>query len=412
MNKIRESWAIFSAAPHRLFFWGGASYAALSVLLWTVQLIALRTGLFPVYPWTVPYPQAHAFMMIYGLFGFYFFGFLLVTFPRWLNGENVPKKIYCSAWLSILAGSHLFWIGLYFSRPLTLIACLLLLLGYLLVLRSLVKILMLSSETSRYQQVLICLGISSGAAGIALFAWGVASGQTAAFFMSRELGISLFLLPVILSVTHRMVPFFASTVSPDYQLYRWPPALLLYALLLVARIGLVRFHLTAWSWIPDAAILAVLTLEVVQWKLWRASRPALLVVLMVGLGWIWLSFALSAGEGLYMFLTDTPARPFGQAALHALTVGGFGTLLVGISTRVTLGHSGRGLATNRLIAGIFWAFQLVPIARVAPEIAGYWVPGLAGQGFWSGLGWSAIFGLWFFLFAPVLMRPRSDGRPG
>ncbi|MCH7479015.1 MAG: NnrS family protein, partial [SAR324 cluster bacterium] len=79
---------------------------------------------------------------------------------------------------------------------------------------------------------------------------------------------------------------------------------------------------------------------------------------------------------------------------------------------VTLGHSGRGLFTDRTIPLLFYGFQIVPVSRIAPEILGYWRPELAVQSFWSGALWVLFFAIWFLGVGSILLRPRSDGRPG
>jgi uncharacterized protein involved in response to NO len=405
------SWQSFSAAPHRLFLWGGALYAVVSVALWTAQQASLYTPALPAFAWSVPFPQAHGFMMLYGLLGFYLFGFLLTTFPRWLNEEPVPRATYVTAWVLHSAGAHGFWVGLFAGRGLALAAALALLAGYAVTVRACVAIL-LRTRSDRTQQVYVVAGLLAGMAGIAAMAWALASDAPWAYRAMRWVGLYPFLLLVVLTVVYRMVPFFTSTVSPGYELRRSRSALPLFAAAAVARAALGFAGLVAWSWLPDALLLATLLRELALWRPWRAQMPPLLLILYLALGWFVLAFALGAGESLAVLLGGLPAPPFRNAALHALAVGGFGGLLLGISTRVSLGHSGGGLATDRLLHMLFWGFQAVPLARVLPEVLGYWFPALSVHGFWAGLGWVLVFGVWFARVGPALMRPRVDGRPG
>jgi uncharacterized protein involved in response to NO len=260
--------------------------------------------------------------------------------------------------------------------------------------------------------VYVVAGLLAGMAGIAAMAWALASDAPWAYRAMRWVGLYPFLLLVVLTVVYRMVPFFTSTVSPGYELRRSRSALPLFAAAAVARAALGFAGLVAWSWLPDALLLATLLRELALWRPWRAQMPPLLLILYLALGWFVLAFALGAGESLAVLLGGLPAPPFRNAALHALAVGGFGGLLLGISTRVSLGHSGGGLATDRLLHMLFWGFQAVPLARVLPEVLGYWFPALSVHGFWAGLGWVLVFGVWFARVGPALMRPRVDGRPG
>jgi uncharacterized protein involved in response to NO len=405
------TWQSFSAAPHRLFLWGGALYAVVAVGLWTVQQGALYTPALPPLAWSVPYPQAHAFMMIYGVLGFYIFGFLLTTFPRWLDAPAVPRRLYVAAWLLLMAGAHGFWLGLFWGRALALLALLAVWLAYATAAWACLAIL-LRSQAERGQQVYIAAGLLWALLGIALAGWALLADAAWAWRAARWIGVYPFLLQVVLTVVYRMVPFFTSTVTPGYTLRRSRGALPLFTAALLGRAALGYAGLHGWAWIPDAVLLVTLLRELLLWRFWRAAFPPLLAVLYLALGWFVLAFALGAGESLAVLLTGLAAPPFRNAALHALTVGGFGSLLLGISTRVSLGHSGGGLATDRLLNALFWGYQAVPLARVLPEVLGHWVPALAVQGYWSGLGWVAAFAVWFLRVGPVLMRPRLDGRPG
>lgn len=409
---LSDRWSVFSASPHRMLFWSGVSYSVLAILLWSfLQTSLFQPWLAPIL-WKLPYIQAHGFMMIYGVFGFYFFGFLLTTFPRWLDQPSVSKPAYVAVWACLFLGAHLFWVGLFAGKYFSLVGSVLMFCAYVIAIREATNILLSAKNASRYQQVVILLGLTVGAFGIALYGWGIATQNFVMLASVSTFGIYLFLLPVILAVLHRMVPFFTSTVTEGYQIRRWPMALWLYLVLLLVFAYLENSHKPEWTWVASLPIALVLTTELVMWKFWLADRRPLLFILYLGLGWIWFSFVLSGSESLYMLLADLPARPFGRAALHALLVGGFGSMLIGISTRVTLGHSGRGLATDRLTAFLFYGFQIVPLARVLPEIAGFWVPPLAVQGYWAGWLWAIVFGIWFVAFGPALTRPRSDGRPG
>lgn len=404
------SWQSFSAAPHRLFLWGGGLYAVVSIALWTLQQASLYTSALAPITWSVAYPQAHAFMMIYGVLGFYVFGFLLTTFPRWLATDPVPRPVYLTAWLLLMTGTHGFWLGLFLGRGLALAAVLAVLAAYLVGIGACLHVLR-HTQAEHTQQVYIIAGLVMGALGIAAMAVSLAAPAPWAYRAARWIGVYPFLLLVVLTVVYRMVPFFTSTVTPGYEVRRSPSALPLFAIALVARAVLGYAGLAAWTWPADAVLLGTLLRELVRWRFWRVRRPPLLVILYLALAWFVAGFALGTGESLAVLLGAPPGL-FHNAALHALAVGGFGSLLLGISTRVSLGHSGGGLVTDRLLNALFWGYQVVPLARVLPDLLGHWVPSLAVQGYWSGVGWVLVFGLWFWRVGPVLMRPRLDGRPG
>ena len=395
-----------------MMFWSGVTYSILVMGLWSFHQTSLFQPWLPPVLWLVPYPQAHGFMMVYGVLGFYFCGFLLTTFPRWLDQPEVARSEYILIWFLLSLGAHLFWVGLFAGSELSAAGVFLFLGGLAVAVRRMGLILLASTSANRYQQVMILFGLTSGLVGLSLYGAGITLADPVLISTVRPMGVYLFLLPVVLGVIHRMVPFFTSTVTPNYEVRRWAPALLIYALLLSIRSGLELRGLSQWSMLSDLPMALVLGIELAMWRFWRADRRPLLLVLYMAMAWLWLSFLVSGLESVVMVFRELPVRPFGHAAMHMMTVGGLGTLLLGISTRVTLGHSGQGLATDRLTALLFYLFQLVPLMRIAPEIAGYWIPTIKMHSFWSGWGWVLVFGVWFLAFGRVLTQPRSDGRPG
>jgi uncharacterized protein involved in response to NO len=92
-------------------------------------------------------------------------------------------------------------------------------------------------------------------------------------------------------------------------------------------------------------------------------------------------------------------------------MGFFGGLLIAMVTRVTMGHSGRRLAMDRVAFACFLAVQAAAAARVLSEVV---VAPLAIQ--WLLLGsiiaWLAAFAAWGARNAVIYLTPRIDGRPG
>lgn len=119
-------------------------------------------------------------------------------------------------------------------------------------------------------------------------------------------------------------------------------------------------------------------------KLW--SVP-LLWILHLGYAWIVLGFAL-----------------------HAFTAGGIGVLTLGMMARVSLGHTGRMLEPAPPMTWAFVAINLAALIRVATPLVypEAYAMGMAA----AGLLWIAAFGLFAAIYAPILLRPRVDGKPG
>src|SRR6266581_123479 len=96
----------------------------------------------------------------------------------------------------------------------------------------------------------------------------------------------------------------------------------------------------------------------------------------------------------------------GLAPLHALGIGACASLLLGMVSRVSLGHAGRPIAADRVIWTGFWTLQAAAALRMLAEIlplSGPWNPA-----FIAALLWLAAWSAWALRFAPAYFRRRAD----
>jgi uncharacterized protein involved in response to NO len=139
--------------------------------------------------------------------------------------------------------------------------------------------------------------------------------------------------------------------------------------------------------------------------LWRPLRTAgqpILWVLHLGYAWLVAGLALKALAGL----TDwVPA----MAAMHALTAGAIGTMLLAVMSRVALGHTGRPLKVG---GATVWAYVLLALAAALRVAAPFAAVAYAPLVVASGLLWSLAFALFTAPYLPILILRRADGRPG
>lgn len=137
-----------------------------------------------------------------------------------------------------------------------------------------------------------------------------------------------------------------------------------------------------------------------QWRGWKVCREPLLWILHLGYLWIVLALILRAATPLG--LTDSLWQ-------HLLGVGAMGTLILGIMTRVAMGHTGRPLKLVRFGLLIYCGILLAAVLRLlaAASLIHYTAGVLA-----SAACWIAAFSLFLLAYWPILSRPRADGRPG
>lgn len=163
----------------------------------------------------------------------------------------------------------------------------------------------------------------------------------------------------------------------------------------------------AWAFLPEFEPVGALLLLAAAANFWRLARwrggstaaEPLLLVLHLGYGWEVLGVAL-------LGLTTLGLAVPQSAAIHALTAGAIGTMILAVMTRATRGHTGRDLVADWPTQLIYALVSLAAATRVAAAFA----PDLsmpllmASAGFWIG-----AFGLFVLDYGPMLVLPRPPG---
>lgn len=401
-------WNHFSAAPHRVMFFGGALQTLFTMLWWLFEL-ATRY-LIPQYSVTWPlFPSAiHCWLMLFGLLPFFFFGFLMTTFPRWMAGHEIPARHFLPAFLFIFSGVLLFYGGLMFWSVLLVLASLCLLVGWGIGLYALLRVLLDTRPGDKRHPMLLFIAFCIGwLALLAFLLWQITDVYELLHFALRT-ALWGFVLPVFATVSHRMFPFFTASAL---QLQKVPrPFWALWVILGASLIhgSLEYFNLSAWLWLVDLPLaLAALTLSY-QWNLRRSFANPLLAVLHVGFAWLVVAMLLLSIQSWWLWWYGSYI--WGMAPLHALTLGYFATVVIGMGTRVTLGHSGLPFVIDSPVKLMFVGMQGVALLRVLADM----LPWQGGQWLYlaAALGWLACFTPWVLRYLPAYWRPRADGQPG
>lgn len=391
-------------APHRVMFLAGAVQLLAALCWWTVELAA-RAGWLNVPTWPLYAGWLHGAWLIYGMYPFFIFGFLMTAMPRWQNAEPVRARVYITSGALCSLGWLVFWMGL--GVPAALAPGLALALaGWLVALKDFLRVAS-CAHPDRVAPRLLLAALVAGAGGLMLLLARAMGATDIAFRAALDVGLWWFLAPVFAVVSHRMIPFFSSVVIENYEMYR--PYAVLYALIgtFIIHGALVMAGAGQWTWLadlPSAAFAAHLTL---RWRLRASLAVPLLGMLHIGFTWLWIAMALLGLQSLAHFLGY--AMP-GLAPIHALTIGYFSSMLLAMASRVTLGHAGRSLTADRLTLAAFAGLQLVALTRMLADALSSTIA--AALLFAAALGWLAVFGAWFWHFAPSYWRPRADGRPG
>ncbi len=135
-----------------------------------------------------------------------------------------------------------------------------------------------------------------------------------------------------------------------------------------------------------------------RWRGLATRSEPLLFVLHVAYLWLPVGYALTA---LAAFGLIFPAT----AALHALAMGAIGTMILAVTSRVALAHTGRPLHAPRLIVFSYAILSAAVLARVlSPLNAGLYIALID----LSALGWIVTFAIFTAVYWPVLTRRRVD----
>ncbi len=364
---------VFFAAGFRPFFLGSGLVAALALPLW---LFSLHENLGLTAAW-------HAHEMIYGFAAAAAGGFLLTAVPNWTGTtppSGLPLALVFAAWLAgrigFALGGPWAWLDL----------------AYFPALAALLAIPLLRSKGN--VMFLPLLGVY-WASDIAF--------HLGAAFQALHGGVAVLML-MISAVGGRIIPNFTEYTlrgagrTPRLSRVGWFERGGACGGIAVAG-GLLA--LLPGSPVTGAVCLATFVIHAVRltgWRGWTVAFDPLMWVLHVGYGWLVIGLGLSAVACFW------PALP-ASAALHAITAGAIGTMIAGVMTRATLGHTGRALKVGPATVVLYALLTAGTLLRVMAPL---------GDGFLysGGTLWAAGWVLFVVLYGPMLIGRRADGAAG
>lgn len=396
--------SLLGIAPHRLMFFIGATNLLLAMLWWAAWLIATRWSLLSM-PQPAPYAGwLHAFVMQYQVLPSFMFGFLLTTFPRWMGLPDFPRWRYAPVGIGMFGGQIATLLGAMGWEVGVIVGFWMTLAGWVASLATLGPLLWREKGSTWHARscfAALVLGL------VGLIAWGVVlfGAPPSWVFVNIKIGTFGLLLPVYVTVAHRMFPFFAANVVRGYRPWRPMWLLAVFWPLTLGHLALELRHANGWLWLVDLPLLALTA--TMLWRWWpRGDKPRILAVLFVALAWLPATFALYAGQSIAYAASGIDW--LGRAPAHALYIGFFGSALIAMVTRVTQGHSGRPMTMPGAAWFAFIAVQLVAVMRVVAEL----VPDHFAWQAAAAIGWLVAFSPWVARIGRIYLSPRADGKPG
>lgn len=383
----------FLRAGFRPFFFGGAAWALIVVILWVLAMsgtIRIPTHFDPL-AW-------HRHEMLFGYLGAVVAGFLLTAIPNWTG--RLPLS---GARLAALAGLWLAGrIAILFSAIVGAPVAAALDIGFLATL-ALVAAREVIAAKNRNFPIVIAAALFAVADAID---HGEAFGAPVSAGLGWRMGFALVLMMVAL-IGGRIIPSFTRNwlVKQAYpgRLPAQPDRFDMAALLVTGT------SLVTWVAAPDARgsgallLLAGLaqSIRLARWSGLRTISDPLVFILHLSYAWLPVGLMLLGGS---VFVAAIPT----SSAIHALGAGAMASMTLAVMTRATLGHTGRDLRADRATQAIYVLVTSGAIVRCAAPMLPFDYPELIEL---AGGLWGAAFLLFLLGYAPRLFGRRPDGRP-
>lgn len=379
----------------RPFFWGGSIAAIYLIAVWS---LVFWKGLSPASP--LPGHFWHGHEMVYGFVSAIVAGFLLTASANWtktrgLHGRSlkfifflwvagrvgVLTALWKPSFAPIASAMDLAFIPVFIaflSPPLVRTR----------VLRNLIFI-----------PILCAFWLGNLLMYLAGFNWIASHYQRSGLL----LGVNVISFLIIV-IGGRVVPFFTQNALPGVKV-RKASIIEIASFIFMGAYLLWEFfsapHSEVSGWI--AFSLGIVSfIRLILWQPQKTLHNPLLLILHLGYFWFSVGFLLIGMSDLWSLLPFT-------AAVHALTVGAIGIFIIGMVSRVSLGHSGRLLQLERGMLLSYLAINLAAIVRVS---AAFLPIQYASAIVLSGALWTLAFGILLFYYTRVYLTPRADGREG
>ena len=374
----------------RPFFLGAMGMSALLVLMWGLLLfgtVQLSLSYYGPVVW-------HGHEMLFGVVAAVIAGFLLTASSNWtglrtINGKPLAALVLlwlCGRLLPLLNGVHPTLVAVV---DLAFLPCLTVAVASPII-----------RAGNKRNLVFIPMLAMMALANALVHMQSHAMGYHAA--LGLRLGTAMVVLMMAL-IGGRIIPFFTSRGLGTPQAQSLKPLELstVAATLLALLLFVLQPRLPAIvSTVVYAAAAMLHVVRLARWfhpKIW--SKP-IVWVLHIGYLWIGIGFALLA-------IQHVTASIAPSIALHAWTTGAMATLIIGMVSRVSLGHTGRPLAVAQPVVAAYVLITMTAAARVLGPLVGVSSRLYLGA---SALTWLTAFLLMLWVYVPILTQPRADGK--
>jgi uncharacterized protein involved in response to NO len=381
----------FLRGGFRPFFFMGALWAAAALVLWLCSLAGLFSlpSAFEPLAW-------HRHEMLFGFVGAVMAGFLLTAIPNWTGRLPIAGSPLAALFGLWLAGRA----AMLFSFHIGPIATAAIDVGFYVALALVAGREVIAAKNRNLPIVAIVLLL---AVANLLDHLGTA-GRLGDDGLGWRLALGLVIVMISL-IGGRIIPSFTRNWLTKRGVREGLPGqpggfdLTTVAATALAFVGWVAAPESGWVGAGLALAALLQTLRLARWSGIRTWRDPLVLILHIGYCWV------PVGIGL-LGATILGAPIPRSAAIHALTAGAMGTMILAVMTRASLGHSGRELRAGPATMLLYVLVTLGALLRVAaPLVLIDYTLGMEV----AAAAWAGAFLLFAAAYAPVLLGPRIDG---
>lgn len=378
----------FLRGGFRPFFFGGAAWAIVALTLWVLALlgeVSLPSAFDPL-SW-------HRHEMLFGFVGAVIAGFLLTAIPNWTGRLPIagpPLAMLFALWLAArLAVLCSGTIGLGAAAALDV--------GFFLILAGVAGREVFAAKNRNVPLVgmVLLLGLANA----------IDHAGAAGLIADPDLGVRGAIALVVLMISligGRIIPSFTRNWLQKHGISgRMPtqPGRFDFAVIAVSAAAMFGWVVAPETVAVGALLVAAGLLQAARLARWsglRAARDPLVLVLHVGYAWVPAGLLLLGAS----MIGELVPR---SAAIHALTAGAMGMMILAVMTRSTLGHTGHDLKANAQTVSLYALVTLGAMLRVGAslELVNY-MPGME----LAALAWAGAFLLFLAVYGPILFRPR------
>lgn len=380
----------------RPFFLLLALYAALSVGAW----VAVLAGWLPAPGWLTA-PLWHGHEMIFGMVVAAAAGFLLTSVPVWTGTEAVAGPRLAALVALWLVGR----LAMNASGALPLPAVAVLDLAFLPTLAFVLGRRVFTAGQRRNWGI---VGILLVLFGINLTMHAQAQGLTRSG-AAPALRVAVDMIIVLIVVIGgRITPSFTANAlrrggsDAGVRSHPWVDRLAIGAVVAVALTDVVATRGVLTGSVAALAAAALIA-RMAGWQSVRTGHDPLLWSLHVGYAWVPVGLLLVASADLFQTAPSS-------AAMHALTAGAMGGMILAVMTRVGLGHTGRPLTAPPTAIAAYVLVNAGALVRTAGPIL--WPAAYLDIHQLAAALWAGAFLVYAVGYGPMLLARRVDGKPG